>query len=434
MFMIEYKNRPRVLVTTVGPWSSILGSDTMSSLMKEYGAENVACLYIRASKSDSKSASRYFHIIEGRIIKSILKRNIKTGEEFSPEEVHISEVSEEQATEIERYSKFKKKRLGIFILARELVWILGKWRTHELNAFLDDFNPKVLICPIESYIHFNTLNEYIIKRYNPKVIGFLWDDNFTYKQEPFNFWHQLHRFWLRRSVKQIVRKCSTVFALSPKMKEECDKEFGINSQLLTKPIFNQGKFVAYEPNNPIRILYTGNLYVGRDKTIMAISEALRIVNRENVKVTLDIYTQSIISQKSRSKIEIDGICRIHKPIPQSEVFKLQSETDVLLFVESLEKYKHQGARLSFSTKITDYFSSGRCIWAVGSQTLGPIDYLSRMDAALMSFEKKSIISTLNRMINDTSLIKTYAQKSFKCGKEHHNAEKILSKFYNTIIG
>lgn len=424
--------KPRVLVTTVGAWSSRVGSDTMSSLMQEYGTENVAAMYIRADKSDSKSASRYFHIMEGRVMKSILHPSISTGEEFRPEDVVITETSDDQDAEKARYSTFSKHRWGIFIFAREFVWKLGHWKRKELDAFLDDFKPEVLICPIESYIHFNTLNEYIIKRCRPKVIGFLWDDNFTYKQEPYNFWHQLHRVWLRRSIRRMVDNCSIVFCLSPKMKEECDKEFGIESRLLTKPIFNQGEFKVSEVGSPIKMLYTGNLFVGRDKTMMVIADALREINKDGIKVVLGIYTKSELSEKDRARIEIDGVCHLHNPIPQSEVFRLQDEADVLLFAESLERKKDQGARLSFSTKITDYFRAGKCIWAVGSPTLGPIDYLHRMDAAIMSTDAQTIAEALRKMVTDKSIIAEYARKGYDCGKKNHNGDAILNKLYETI--
>lgn len=430
--MIQEKRKPRVLVTSVPSWSSRGGSDTMSSLMQEYGAENVAALYIRADKSDSKSASRYFHIMEGRVMKSILHPSITTGEEFRPKDVIITESSDEQTAEKARYSTFSKHRWGIFIFAREFVWKLGRWKSKELDAFLDDYKPEVLVCPIESYIHFNTLNEYIIKRCQPKVIGFLWDDNFTYKQEPNNFWHQLHRVWLRRSVRRMVDKCSTIFCLSPKMKDECDKVFGIESQLLTKPIFNQSEFKPFNVGSPIKMLYTGNLYVGRDKTMMAIADALREVNRDGIKVELDIYTKSVLSEKDRARIEVEGACRLHKPIPQSEVFRLQEAAEVLLFAESLERRKNQGARLSFSTKITDYFRAGKCIWAVGSPTLGPIDYLQRMDAAIMSTDAQTIAEALRKMVTDKSIIAEYARKGFDCGKKNHNGDAILNKLYETI--
>lgn len=233
-------------------------------------------------------------------------------------------------------------------------------------------------------------------------------------------------------MKKLVKKCQTVFCLSPKMKEECDKEFGIESHLLTKPIFNQGEFKPYKVGFPIKILYTGNLFVGRDKTIMVIADALRIVNQKDIKIILDIYTKSELSNKNKARVEIPDVCRLHKPIPQSEVFCLQEEADVLLFAESLDRKKNQNARLSFSTKITDYFRAGKCIWTVGSPTLGPVDYLIRKNASLVSTDVKSILDVLNRMIENPSVIEEYAYKGFECGKENHNSERILKKLYDAI--
>lgn len=230
----------------------------------------------------------------------------------------------------------------------------------------------------------------------------------------------------------MVNKCQTVFALSPKMKEECDKEFGIKSQFLTKPIFNQGEFKPYVMRSPIKMLYTGNLFVGRDKTMMVIADALREVNKDEVKIILDIYTKSELLDKDRARIEIEGICRIHKPIPQRDIFKLQQEADVLLFAESLDRKNNQSARLSFSTKITDYFSAGKCIWAVGSPTLGPIDYLQRMDAAIMGTDYDTILKSLKMIIRNPRIVYEYAKKGFSCGQKYHNGDDILAKFYYTI--
>lgn len=422
-------NKKRVLVCTVETWSNKVGLDTMPSLMSQYGAENVAALNIRAAKSDSKSACRYFHILEGRVMKSIFNRSIKTGEEYLPSESGAE--SGDEMAEKARYRSFKKHRWGIFLFAREIVWKLGRWKTPELNAFLDDFKPEVLICPIEGYIHFNELNLYIIKRCRPRVIGFLWDDNFTYKVSH-SIFHKLNRVWLRHSVKKMVEQCNTVFCLSPKMKEECDKEFGITSKLLTKPIFNQGVFKPYKVSEPIKMLYTGNLFVGRDKTMIAIADALRIVNKDRIKVQLDIYTKSELSEKVRCRIEIPNVCKLHKPIPQNEVFELQNQADVLVFAESLDRKKNQDARLSFSTKITDYFSAGKCIWTVGSPTLGPIDYMIRMDASLVSVDESSVLDILYRMIANPTLIEEYAIKAFECGRNHHDGEKIISALYEAI--
>ena len=424
--------KPRVLVTTVPSWSSRGGSDTMSSLMMDYGAENVASLYIRADKSDSPAASRYFHIFENAVLKSIIYRGVKTGVSFQPEDIKIDESTSEMETEKATYRKAGKFNRSMLMLFREVIWKLGKWKSPEMVSFLNDFNPEVLFCPIEGYIHFNSINEYIIKKYHPRVVGIIWDDNFTFKQEPYNFWHQVHRFWLRRSVKRMIKKCDTVFALSPKMKEEVDKEFGIQSELLTKPIFNKGVFQPYEPQTPVRVLYTGKLIIGRDKTVAEVVDAICEVNKDGQKIVLDIYTNTELTPDMEARINVPGCCNLHAPIPQSEVFKKQAEADVLLFAESLSD-KSKTARLSFSTKLTDYFSAGKCVWGVGNTDLGPIDYLRTEDAGLVSTDKESIIQVITSIANTPAIVSEYAKKAYDCGVRNHDAQTIINKLYKAFM-
>lgn len=412
-----------------------MGSDTFSSLLKGYNKEKLACLYIRANKSDSPVCNHYFQIIEGRVMKSILHRKMQTGFEYYTEEGEQSiedQYQEELNSEKKRYGFFRKFRSYLFLFAREFVWKLGKWKSRELDQFLDTFNPEVLFIPIEGYIHFNRINEYIIARKRPKkVIGFLWDDNFTYKQTPHNIGYLLHRFWLRFSVKRLVKQCDTIFAISPKMKEECDREFGINSVLLTKPIHNPQPFKPYTPSSPIRILYTGNLYIQRDQTIALLVDAIRKVNQGGTMVFLDIYTSTQLSKKMYHRIQVDGCCQIHGSIPQNEVIEKQKEADILLFVESFST-KNQSARLSFSTKITDYLNSGRCIWAIGNKDLSAIEYLEKENAAFISSNINSIYLTLNQIISKKSGIQTFAKNAFFCGRKNHNEEIIQSKIYSVL--
>jgi hypothetical protein len=215
------------------------------------------------------------------------------------------------------------------------------------------------------------------------------------------------------------------------MKEECDKEFGIDSVVLTKPILHHTEFYLPKINSPIRILYTGKLIIGRDKTIAEIVKAIKIINLYGPKVILDIYTQTDLPDSVRQKIDIPGSCVIHKPIPQSEVIELQRKADVLLFVESLSS-KDLTARLSFSTKLTDYFSAGKCIWAVGNEDLGPIDYIKHEDAGFVSTNSEAITDVLNNMIKHPEDIVTYSKKSFDCGKLNHDSMTIFEKL-RTII-
>lgn len=429
--MIE-KVYPRVLVSTVGQWSDV-GADTWSMLLSKYDKSKVASLYLRAIKSKSPCCNRYFHIFEERVMKSIFRPGIQTGEEYIYSDKDVLDINDTfslQKNEKERYAKYSKKKTWFHVLAREFVWVFGHWKSKDFVKFIDDFNPEVLVFPIESYIHLNRINKYIIKKKHPIVIGFFNDDNFTYKQNN-KLGHKLHRFWLRWSVKWLVRHCDTVFAVCPKMKRECDKEFGINSIVLSKPMVCNSKFTPYQLNNPIRLLYAGKLYINRDKTIISIAQAIKKINENGIKVVMDVYSGSPLTKDTIEEIECSQASRFRGEIPYSQVFEEMSKSDVLLFVEDLSE-ENLAARLSFSTKITDLFGSGKCTWAIGNRDLGPIEYIKEQHAGFVSTSEQEIYEMLTRMVEQPELISEYAQKGFDCGQKRHNVDDLIRVFEGAI--
>lgn len=419
----------RVMVSSVGAWSDIVGSNTMSELFRNYDKNKLVCLYIRADISDSTSCRRYFHIYEGRVLKSILKCGMASGEEYTIGEVKKNADLEEEKA---RYDNYRCKSNWFYLFAREFVWVLGHWRSKELKTFIDDFKPEVVFFPIESYIHFNRINEYIIRRCHPKtVIGYMWDDNFTYKQNKGSVGFYLHRWWLRHGVKRLVKKCDTVFAICPKMKRELDAEFGINSVLLTKPIYHFNEVKTTLPQTPIKLLYTGKLIYGRDETIASVVDAIKEINKDGQKVILQLYTNTELSSSLKERICVEGCCEMKGFVPQSEVLEIQKEADILLYAESLSN-THLTARLSFSTKMTDYLASGACIWAVGNNDLAPIEYLREEDAGLVSTDQKEIGEILRRIIQFPELLQEYAVKAHQCGIKNHKAGFIQNTLYQAI--
>ena len=152
---------------------------------------------------------------------------------------------------------------------------------------------------------------------------------------------------------------------------EADAFFGIDCHLLTKPL-NTVPTVRYgEIGEPMQILYTGNLYIGRDRSLLRVIEAVKQLPRG--RFFIDVYTNSQMDEAFLS--QVDGeICRIHPPIPQAEVLEKQREADLLLFLEDIDGPDARVARLSFSTKITDYLSAGKCILAVGNPDTAPMQY------------------------------------------------------------
>ncbi len=410
-----------ILVFTVSSWNSKVGSNTWSTLLKTYDPSSIANICIRDELPDNPACSRYFSISENKIIKSIFNRRAKTGREVSPQiqqSVDNTDLEEHNL----RYQKMTVKRRYSMLMARELIWKLGKWKTKELDEFLDDFKPDIILHSMEGYIHLNRIIKYAVKRTGAKAIGYIWDDNFTYKQHK-NIGYKVYRYFQRHSLKGLVKITTDFFAISPFTKKEADAFFDIDCKVLTKPLSKMPTAQVYDSKLPVKMIYTGNLLIGRDRSLIRLCKALKEINKEKISVSLDVYTKTVLPDYVLNGLQSE-YCRIHKPIPQDEALKKQAEADILLFLEDIDGKDAKVARLSFSTKITDYLSAGKCIFAIGNRDTSPMQYFIDNDAAVVCDSEESILQNLTQLVTDIDLMNRYSCNASEAGKKNHDPEKI----------
>ena len=418
---------PKILVVGINPWIDNTGINTLINFFDGWEKDSLAHIYTRAGLPNTKICDRFFRISEPKVLKSIFKRGIKTGEIVSNGE------NEGQSAESNIY---KKKRRALTALCRELVWLVGKWKTKELDSFLCEYDADVLFFPVYSNVYMCRLQNYIAKKTKKPVVLYSSDDNYSYKSVSKHPFSLLHRFWLRRQEKKLFLRADRVMVITPKQKEEYDRIFGVDSVVLTKGVdFSSCPFVEKTISHPAKIVYTGKLIIGRWKTLAAIAEAFGEVNKYENKFELDIYTTDEPTEEQKAALNKNG-SKIKGALTLSEVQKVQNEADILVFVESLEKKYKNAARLSFSTKITDYLKSGKCIFAIGSEDIAPIDYFKRYDSAITATSYAEIGEQLKRLADNTSLVTEYAKKAYQCGREHHDkneTDRILRNVITTVV-
>lgn len=426
--VVSMKQYPKILICTVDCWKSDSAASTANTFANLFGdlpPQNLANIYIREDLPDSKVCSRYFQIAESRIIKNLFRRKTKTGREVSAT-TQLSQSDIEDAQKNKKiYDSNRKKRPYFKLFIRELIWKLSKWKTNELDEFVKSFAPDIVVFCMGGYIHFNRLCRHVIKIGNSNAIGFFWDDNFTYKQGN-GIGFQLFRFFQRKSLKKTAKCCSAFCAITEKTKREADAFFGIQCKVLTKAVdYDKTDEAPQAIHAPIRMLYTGNLYIGRMSSIFAISKALEEINKDTEKVVLDIYTPTPFSDDERQKL-CKSVC-LHKPVSQETVLELQKKADMLLFVESLEKKYCRIARLSFSTKITDYLMAKKCIFAIGDRDTASMEYLDRNQLAVCVYSYHDIFNVLSTLIENKDVIREYAARSHLFGIQNHSREIIAKK-------
>lgn len=426
----KYGREPymKLLVVSAASWNTLVGSDTWAELLKNYNPEDIADIAFRDEYPDNSACNNYFVISEKRIIKSIFKRHTQTGYRVDSKE-YIEDNICNTAFHNNLYRN-KEKRIYIKRIIREIVWKLGKWKSKELDEFIDSFNPDVVLYFMDGYIHLNRVCRYVKKRAGAKSIGFFVDDTFTYKQSK-KIGFKIFRFFQRKSLHKLASDTDMFWAITEMTKEEADKEFGIDCRVVTKPISEKIEYKKYETKFPIKMLYTGKLNIGRDRTLKKLCEALKDINRDSIKFCIDVYTNTQVSERVLLGLQYEYL-HIHTAVEQNYISELQKNADILLFLEDIDGDDALTARLSFSTKIVRYLSSSKCIFAIGNIKTAPMQYFKKNNSALIAESEEDIEKVLKMILEEPGIVEKMAYQAYLCGKNNHSENKVLGIVDNSI--
>lgn len=417
-------NQLKILVCSVNAWNSRIGDNTFAQLLRDLPKENIASLFIREDVPDSPVCDNYFRISEMKVINSIMRSSVHTGARVFPQKV-------DNAHEVEEHDRIYRRHHRLYypkLFAREALWMMGKWNSDELNEFVDSFSPDIVMYEMGRYIHLNRIVKYILERTGAKGIGCFWDDTFTYKQET-SLGFKFFRFFQRKSIQSLACSTSAFFAITPKTKREADAFLGIDCTVLTKPATVNR--VASMPGSqfPLKMLYTGNLTIGREATMAKIVECLHEVNRHGKKLVLDIYTNTRLSDENMTKLQT-ACSTVHGAVSQEKVLELQNQADILLFVEGIGT-RNKIARLSFSTKIVDYLAAGKCIFAVGDADLAPMELFEQEKTAVIATDPEQILAQM-MLLTDLDMVHAFARRAHDVYIQNYSADQVWAKFYRVL--
>ena len=419
---------PRILIITRGVWKDSEGtSSTLTNFFKGYDRDKIAEIYIETKQPQTVCCSRFFQISEYSLIKKIFLPKTKTGFDFRSDSEFVT--NEEISNKEDRTMNWvRRHRSYLFIWLRELLWSFNGWQTKELRDFIQDFNPDMIWMDGSPRILMNRLHQYVKKVSGKPSTLFLMDDVYTYPRT-WNLLELLYYKKLRSLVRKNVACSDKVFVASPKMKEEYDETFNIDSYFIAKGAdFSQVQPIGTTPHKGIKLVYLGQVYCGRIYTLIRLVEILKKKNEEGADFHLSIYTNNYIPPKELEKVQVEGVSEVLDVVPYSELGKVMEENDILLFVETFEeKYKNL-ARLSFSTKIVDYLASGKCIFAIGPGEIAPIRYFNDNEVAFVATIHDEIEKKIDETITEQSR-QEMAAHSFEFAKKEHDIDDLHNRLY-----
>lgn len=422
--------RPKILIVTRGAWDDGKGtSSTLSNLFSEYGADRLATIYIESRLPKTKCCNLFFQIPEISMVKKFIHWRKKVGKQIDLREVPTPNIQEDHAEE-QALNYVRGHRSVVYSWLRELLWFFNMWKTQDLKDFIHDFNPDMVWLDGSTNPFLDRLYLYVLRQARKPGLIYLMDDNYTYKS--MIGFTPLYRCFHRHTMKKVVSQCKSVLTICPKMKREFDYIFNVDSTIVTKGIdYRSISYTHQQTHKPVRLLYMGQIIYGRDYTLASVIEALDEINQNGEKIKLSVYTKNIIPMHLKKTVERSNSVTFKGVVPYNKVPEVIAENDVLLFMESLNPKYNRDARLSFSTKITDYLASMKCIFAVGPVDCAPMEYFHDENCAITAHNYNEIKQGLMDLTKD-DVIRLYSKNAYNVGKANHDMSTIRERLYHVI--
>ncbi len=419
----------KVLVVTNVLWRNDNGvGNSYSNIFADMDGVEFANICCQEGKSQNSVSVKCFQISESSLVANLINKTVPSG--------HIENSDDQNKDAVQQGSRIfniiKRSRLQIFFWLRNLIWKMGRWESKELKSFIDDFNPDLIFAQVQDCMYLNDLIVYIQEYTKKPLLLYAWDDVYSLKQFSLSplFW--IDRFCQRKSLRKLMKHSELLYTISKEQTEEYKKLLKKDTRILYKGYSFDEKPIVSEVNAPIRMLYTGNIYSGRYKTLKELCRELSVINKDNIKVQLDIYSGTPLSEKEKSALNMENTSKFLGSISEREVQEKQKEADILLHIEPFSLKGKLICRLSFSTKLVDYFYNGKCVFAVGDKVCSSMKYLKRYDAAIVSESIDEMKENIKRIAYNKELIKTYAEKAWECGSKNHKISEIQQKLYDDM--
>jgi hypothetical protein len=253
---------------------------------------------------------------------------------------------------------------------------------------------------------------------NVKIVQFLVDDIYAAR----------HSRTYKKVIARQLKMSDKLYAITSSLKEEYEKIFGVEFDILRKGC--DFSVPVEKKNSEVKtIVYAGNLLYGREQTLIALANAIKVHNEHSgSKLALEVYSATPIDDNVKASLNLPGASAFMGPRLYSEIVEILRQAAVVLHVESFNEEQKKIVKHSFSTKITDCLQSGAALYAIGSQGLASIDEVLRIPGAFVSTDLAQIPKALEEMAQadlyeNAALMRAYALEHFDIQK---NREKLYA--------
>lgn len=426
------KTKLKILILADEVWNDeIFGNNVLTNWFEGVSAD-FAEVYCGPGFPKNNCCSKYFQVTDLMMVKSFF--GIKAGVTFVSDENVSTKKYDNQHSKL---YKFLKLISGEWLrLVRDFIWQFGIYNERSLEKFINDFEPDLIFSTRLLTPKLMRLEKIISKLTKAPIIAFTGDDEISLQH-----WQWSPLFWFRRLLfrfffKKHIKIYKHYFMFSEEQAIEYHKKFNISTSVISKCCDVNKKNIRTSVNFPIRMVYAGRFYCNRWKTLLKISEAIKKINANGVKIVFSIYSMDDMPRKLKNIVNSVSFIEYNGIVKPAELNKIYQTTDIALHVESFDNKFKYTTRYSLSTKIVDLLGTGCAIVAICWSGQTGFKYLKKSDCAICIDKVEKIYDQLKIIVDNNDIILNLSKKSINFASNNLNRQivqgEIMDKFSEIV--
>lgn len=387
-------------------------------------------IYCKPGLPDNATCSDYFQLTDKMALRAILNKS-PMGRRVKPESDEQTSVSKGEKENKRLYDLFRNHNWEIFYLLREILWQLAGVESKELEKFVQEAAPDVIVAPLCYSRYVLAVQRFAIKTAEVPAVTYIYDDLYSLRQFRISPLYWINRILLRRAIRKSVPFYRFAYTMTEQQAEEYKKYFDLPLKVLRKGA--NLRAIPTAKHKEVRLIYAGGIYYGREKTLGQVAAAVRALQTEGVDVELHVYTSSPLKRETQHCLNDGRASFVHPAVGTEELESCYHASDIALHVESFQKKNAMLTRLSFSTKIVDCLASGCAVLAICPSINAGWQYLKKNDAALCVDREADIEAAVRELVLDGTMRKCYSEKAAHLLRKNHDERRIKQGLYEELL-
>jgi glycosyltransferase involved in cell wall biosynthesis len=410
----------KVLLIASNPFSKIANNGkTFESMFSGFRSEDIAQLYFSGYRPDFDYCSNYFRITDVDILRS-LKGSKTCGREV---EFYKGGKNSRNRKDLQFVENMKKY---ISPWCRDFLWKTKRWKTKELEDWYRRFAPDVVVIVGGPYGFVSDIAIHIAEDLKVPLVEYYTDDYLLYsiKRNLF-YWFEKRR--LQKIFRRSVSHSQLHFAIGDQMAKEYSDYFGCKFL----PIMNSvpvREFREYPNHEKLVVSYFGGLHLHRWKMICRLSRLIE--DRAEVRV----YSMAKLSDAESAEFESSGV-KFCGGVSGDMLWEKIYESDVLLHIESDDKYLRKLTGLSVSTKIPEYLMSGRPVLGYGPEEVASMRLLNDNGVGVVISSENNdelVVCQIEKLLVNYRTRAEIGKRGYEFCVEKFDNKKVVAEFMEAI--